>query len=195
MDLLTVTFLALAILGAISPVRDFVTLYRYSGLRIDGYWETEWWVDGSTDHHKHKIRIKQHADRIKGVGENEWKEIFEGRVVGNHIIGTWRPGVKGVFDHGVFIMRVMTQIPPRMQGHFTGLDSAGQQFELSHTIMTLLPPEKKWTWLRWKKRKDARNSNPEKSESKKREPRASSNKVNSPARRRNKELAPDQDLR
>lgn len=67
--------------------------------------------------------------------DNEWKNIFSGHIVGNHVLGTWRAGIPGIFDHGVFIMRVQTKVPPELAGEFTGFDDTGRSLEIMHTVM------------------------------------------------------------
>ncbi len=143
MDLITLVLLILAVLGAmgsfpliLAGIKDL----RYSGINISGTWQVEW-VGKDRIHHKNITRVKQRGSTVKMYAENEWQDIFEGHFVGNHLLGSWASKVNGIFDNGVFIVRVKSKVPPEMEGEFVGLDNEGKGLEMMHTKMIKIMKE------------------------------------------------------
>ena len=135
MDLINWVLLILTVIGTIGSIPvlvDAIRVYRYGGVNIAGTWKTEWiGKDGIS--HNHITKIRQRGEHVKMYADNQWQNVFVGRVIGNHVLGTWSANVQGVFDFGVFIMRLKTIVPPEMEGEFTGFDDQGQNLEIMHT--------------------------------------------------------------
>lgn len=140
LDPLSWLFLILAIFGAVGSLPAItaeIRAWKYNGASISGTWQTEWLgQDGSK--HTNITHVKQHGAQIKMLADNEWKDEFVGKVIGNHVLGSWTATIGGVFDYGVFIMRLMPAFPPTMEGEFTSLDDKGLNLEILHTKMVKL---------------------------------------------------------
>jgi len=132
MDVLTITFLTLAVIGAIGSAPVIITGWKwlkYDGIRIDGKWTCRW-QDKRGNEYTNETIIKQRGSRIRMYALNEWQDYFEGELAeGGLIEGRWRSMKPGVHNRGVFMLKLKGTSTPEIEGHFLGLDDEGNRIE------------------------------------------------------------------
>lgn len=136
-----IIFLILAVLGALGSLpqlRAIKHLLTYKGVSLKGTWHCKWCVmlpNKSADYENDTI-IKQKGPNVWMNALNEWDDIFEGKIVGNILEGTWYSRKPGVSNRGVFMLKLKGKAQPELEGYFTGLDDEGKYLELMYGILT-----------------------------------------------------------